>query len=451
MATPRRRQQHLSGIGLLLGLIALIALIVSQQRTIVPETGQADPVVVDQIAQLPTGDAPLPTVIISGTIWPTATPIPTVTPRPLPTRRPGPTATPYPTPEISKSAAGTIFYVVVKPGDMSSSVRQFHVNAQGEKITEPTHLPETVNFPVAQVVPAPNGKYSILMEPAMPGGIPHVFDVQAQKTWLLLPQFPSLPGIVFAWHPNSEQVVFWSLDTGLWLVNVETSERTEINVIDGPVQGADISPDGQEIMYIAKDNTTYNTMWKVSSTGSDPKLLFHFGGPAYLFQWSSRNNQVLYMGGPGIDAGKAIAQDTLTPMWLTDADGQNSHAVAGSLLIGWGYEPAWSPDGQFIAFVGLDEDTKYGCAEKNSTLNWETCRFTGTAVYLSNPNTEEVRRLAAGINPTWSPDGSHIAFLSNQSSASEVWIIQVESGESRQVTSDGEAKTQIVWSSNWGE
>ncbi|MEZ4869812.1 MAG: hypothetical protein R3C14_51275 [Caldilineaceae bacterium] len=438
---------RLAGTGLLLVLI-LGGVRLFSNRLLSPQTVQENPnpVVVGQEAQAFNPDSPIPTPIVVGTIQPTPTTIPTPTPHPTPTRRPGPTATPYPTQESAKDTVGTISYVVVNPENVSS-VKQFAVNAQGEKVEEPVPLPSTIDFAVSKVIPSPNGRYLLLLEPVMPGGIPHIFDTQSQKTWLLLAQYPDLSGIVFAWHPDSQQVLFWSLDVALWLVNVETGDITTLNVVDGPVQGAAISPDGQEVAYIARSDVAYNTLWKVSTAGSDAKPLLHFDGAAYLFGWSPDGKQILYMGGPGMDAKTALDTSAPGPMWLIDPNGQNPRAMAGLLLTGWGYEPVWSPDGQTIAFVGLDEGAAYGCAQKRSDLNSASCRFEGTAIYLSNPVTGEVKRLASGINPAWSPDGSRIAFLSNRSGASEVWIVQLQSSEPQQFTSDGMIKTQLVWES----
>lgn len=57
-------------------------------------------------------------------------------------------------------------------------------------------------------------------------------------------------------------------------------------------------------------------------------------------------------------------------------------------------EPAWSPDGETIAFIrGSTEPAKHG-------------------IYLINPDGENLRQFHAGGGnaPSWSPDGEWIAF-----------------------------------------
>jgi Tol biopolymer transport system component len=67
------------------------------------------------------------------------------------------------------------------------------------------------------------------------------------------------------------------------------------------------------------------------------------------------------------------------------------------------------------------------------------------AIYIANVQTGEVRRLAAGINPTWSPDGSRVAYLSNQSGLPAIWTIKNDGFGLQQLTADG----QLIWQMYW--
>ena len=134
-------------------------------------------------------------------------------------------------------------------------------------------------------------------------------------------------------------------------------------------------------------------------------------------------------------------------MWLIDLEGQSRRPLSGHFLFGWGFEPVWSPDGQWIAFTGPDPDQPFGCAQKDRRPDPETCMFDGTAVYIENIQTRDVRRLASGIEPIWSPDGSMLAFLSNQSGAPEIWTISDDGADLRQLTTDAQPKGwRLAWS-----
>ncbi len=84
--------------------------------------------------------------------------------------------------------------------------------------------------------------------------------------------------------------------------------------------------------------------------------------------------------------------------------------------------PAWSPDGQFLAFAAYDSSRQQGSEE----------------LYILNVNSGEVRRLTNNHyrddSPSWSPDGSQLVFTSAEDGYNELHIINVATGERRQIT-----------------
>src|SRR5262249_50779874 len=80
----------------------------------------------------------------------------------------------------------------------------------------------------------------------------------------------------------------------------------------------------------------------------------------------------------------------------------------------WDDSPAWSPDGEQIAFMSTRDQT-YG-------------------IYIMDANGRNVRRLTApwrnGYSPAWSPDGQRIAFMSTQGRGAQIFVMSaVGSGE----------------------
>jgi Tol biopolymer transport system component len=191
-------------------------------------------------------------------------------------------------------------------------------------------------------------------------------------------------------------------------------------------------------------------MWKVSAAGSDAQALFDLIS-GEVFGWSPDGTRVLYAGGPGINPdGTPIG--TPVPggpfsLWLMDPNGQNQRPLSRLSLSSWGFDPVWSPDSQWIALTDQDEDQEFGCYRTTPPPDPENCQFEGAAIYIENVVTGEVRRLATGIEPVWSPDGSRLAFLSIQSGATEIWTIKTDGTDLQQLTADGQTKnSRLSWS-----
>lgn len=238
----------------------------------------------------------------------------------------------------------------------------------------------------------------------------------------------------------------------LWLVNLETGDHTVLAFTNGPVQGAAISPDGGKVVYVDRDAEGNAVMYVVKTDGSDRRSLIGPGEWLYVFGWSADGRHILYYAGErsGTQGDLALSTadwDSRDSLWIMDVDNNERRPLFSPYIFGWGFEPGWSPDGRQVASTGLDTDHNFGCAQKpkGTVLDLTTCRLEGTAIYVEDISTGEVRRLAPGINPTWSPDGSMIAFLSGQSGMPQIWVIQAEGAESHQITIDLQQKSRIVW------
>ena len=91
---------------------------------------------------------------------------------------------------------------------------------------------------------------------------------------------------------------------------------------------------------------------------------------------------------------------------------------------------AVSPDGAHAAYivreVSVDDD------RRNASL-WR--------VSISGGSPQQLTRTGSVSAPAWSPDGKHIAFLSDRSDKTQVWMLPSSGGEAFRVTTPVERTT----------
>jgi len=210
-----------------------------------------------------------------------------------------------------------------------------------------------------------------------------------------------------------------------------------------------LSPDGSKIAYVSyKDRYSFLYIFD-RATGQSVPLSREVGlnsAPA----WAPNGRELAI----------TLSKDGNTEIYLRDADGSNLRRLtrnrdgdtsptfspdgsriafvsdrAGSAQIyvmnrdgsnqvrlshqgGASFDPAWSPDGRMIAYV-------------------VNRRGEGFQIYAMDADGSNPRKLTSsqGINesPSWSPDSRHIIYSSTRSGQKQLWTVNVESGEERQV------------------
>jgi dipeptidyl aminopeptidase/acylaminoacyl peptidase len=185
-------------------------------------------------------------------------------------------------------------------------------------------------------------------------------------------------------------------------------------------------PDGLAISYLAArpaDATTQ--LWLVDRKGGEPRALTHVAGEISAYEWSPDGRQIVLLMTAAEDTGTGGAAKTPRPIVIdgfvfkVDYEGYRTPAsyhhlylldvergTLAPLSVDPRYDdrsPAFSPDGRHIAFVSNHRDD----AERSGI----------DEIYLIDAYTgASARRLAQAWTPTypqlaWSPDGTRIAFL----------------------------------------
>jgi TolB protein len=251
-----------------------------------------------------------------------------------------------------------------------------------------------------------------------------------------------------AWSPDGERIAFLrdtidSLDvySDIWIMAADGADPVplELPLLGfGLIGGIAWSPDGTRIAFGSHPSSLPQNhgIWVVDADGTDPVKLVSGSGPA----WSPDGSQIAYS--------RQRAGGDSAEIWVMDADGTNP-----TWLISDGFGPAWSPDGTEIAFTRMVVD-----AEHDKGLS-------AVALAVMNADGSSSVELSAGssfgVHPSWSPDGSRIAFhqLFEFGTDPRIWIIDAD-GNNKALLTKGRnpswspipsGMSTVIESMSWGQ
>jgi len=285
---------------------------------------------------------------------------------------------------------------------------------------------------------------------------------------MYLPQLTTGPSAV-AWAPDSKSVVY-SMSGTLWLQNIDSSEAHQIT--DGP--GYDYQPDwsrdGRWIIF-AKYVHDSVELWALDTQSKQAHALTTNGTVNVEPRFSPQGDRVAFVstsfnGRFHIFVGK-FEDGTLSE--VERLTGENHSSLPRYYYSQFDHEisPAWSPDGNDLIYVSNDGHI-YGTggfwrkkAEAEAPareIHYEETTWKARPefspdgkrlVYASYAGQQwhqlwllpsdggDPFPISYGdfdnINPRWSPDGKTIAFISNRSGNTSLWLQTIPGGGQREV------------------
>ncbi len=178
------------------------------------------------------------------------------------------------------------------------------------------------------------------------------------------------------------------------------------------------SPDGTKLAFMSS-NMGDPEIFTTDAGGGHLKRLTYSAGVDTSPAWNPKTGATIAF----------VSDRGGTPqLYLMNADGSNVNKLA---LPDMGYviDPAWSPNGQLLAFSWRRPDGNYD-------------------IYAMDTATQALVELTkdAGRNerPSWAPDGRHIVFESTRTGTRQIWSMLADGSHARQLTTGGQSE-----SPNW--
>jgi Ca2+-binding RTX toxin-like protein len=263
--------------------------------------------------------------------------------------------------------------------------------------------------------PGTNGKI-IFQSGRITGGGPGLYTITPGGTADKLPGTDN-GDIAAVWSPDGSRVAFQHAFGSDQEISVMNADGTGQKVITDPTlnmteQEPTWSPDGSRIVFVAdppgpfdppdpdQDETTDREIWMINADGSGlTQLTDNEGGDDTEPAWSPDGEQIAFVSHHGRPGQKN------TDIYVMDANPATSDALAVSLTADFtppgciprcyqpnDVSPSWSPDGSQITYSTVFDVWKMDTDP--ATTDW----------------TNLTDGSGGGFNPAWSPDGSSIAY-----------------------------------------
>lgn len=266
-------------------------------------------------------------------------------------------------------------------------------------------------------------------------------------------------GAVYARAPDTDKIVFSSNRNGNWEIYLMDPDgsRQERLTRNGAVDHSPVwSPTGEHILFVS-DRNGVSDLYMMDANGGQVRRVFQKSALRIEPTWSPDGERIAFhaeLPQWGIQTatihGGAVKEVALAewrggnPSWSANGNEiafVDSVGGARRILIlklgsggvhtflpretSWMYSPAWSPDGEKLAFTWY----RWGIGDKDAIFVAER----------DGKRLEQIGKAVLGVfSPVWSPDGEEIVYVEEVIDGDrQIFVINVNTGRKKQLTHRG--------------
>ena len=218
--------------------------------------------------------------------------------------------------------------------------------------------------------------------------------------------------------------VAWTDSAGkLWRARNDGNEKLQLTSDGVDVFLAEWSPDGSHLAVMAREIGKAWQIYVIDSNGGDLRRLLTEEGNAADPSWAPDAKSLVF-GRVNDELGSEKAERAL---YILDLNNNQTHQLPGSEGL---FSPRWSPDGQYIAALTLDQRQ--------------------VRIFSVASRTWSTLPLHSGAEPAWSPDSHSLIVHARLDSTQPILRVTIPSGETHEIIRladlEGSAAMQFVFS-----
>ena len=270
------------------------------------------------------------------------------------------------------------------------------------------------------------------------------------------------------WSPDGRQLVFIKA-SDLYLANADGTGSRRLVSVPGSPFGASFSPDGGRIRFSIHDQANTNSLWEVRTDGSNLHQLlkgWHTPPTECCGRWTQDGRYYLFESGASqannifalVDSTSIFRKASATPTQLTT--GPILYSTVLSDIIGHRlFVEGTQPRGelvrydaamkQFVPFLGGISATDVAFSRDGKWAAYTT--IPDGALWRSRVDGSDRLQLtyapAVASLPSWSPDGTQIAYISAQVGKPwKIFLVSAQGGSPEELLPENVGEIDATWS-----